>query len=56
MKPNRNEQMAAALLAVSVALVLLASVDFLAQYQGQARVELASVAAPAADAAVAARA
>jgi len=47
MKPKRNEQMVAALLAVSVALVLLASVDFLAQHQGRPRAELAGIDAPA---------
>ena len=35
MKPKRNEQVVAALLAVSVALVLLASVDFLAQLEAR---------------------
>jgi hypothetical protein len=46
MKPKRNEQVVAALLAVSVALVLLASVDFLAQLEARPRVELAGIDAP----------
>jgi hypothetical protein len=47
MKPKRNEQIVAALLAVSVALTLLASVDLLAQREGRPRVELANSESPA---------